>query len=50
MNKKKIILLSVLCFLLIAIIGTGLVLKIKHDREMEALRIYHETYLIMDGV
>ena len=50
MNKKKIILLCILSILLISVIATGLVLKHKHDQEMEALRIYHETYLIMDGV
>lgn len=49
MNKKKIILLCVLSVLLIALIATGIILKVKHDREVEALRIYHETYLIMDG-
>ena len=50
MNKNKKILLSVVAFLLVALIATGVVLKIKHDREMEALRIYNETYLVMDGV
>ena len=50
MNKNKKILLSVVVFLLVALIATGVVLKIKHDREMEALRIYNETYLVMDGV
>ena len=40
MNKKKVILLGVLVFLLIAMIVTGVVLKIQHDREVaEALRI-----------
>jgi len=51
MNKKKIILLCILIFLLIAMISTGVVLKIRHDRQVaEELRIYHETYLILDGV
>ena len=49
MNKKKVILLCLAAFLLIAA-ATGVALKIKHDREMEALRIYNETYLVMDGV
>ncbi len=49
MNKKKLIILCVVGALLLAI-ATGVVLKIKHDREMEALRIYNETYLVMDGV
>jgi len=51
MNKKKTIILCVLAFLLVALAATGVVLKIKHDREeAEALRIYNETYLVMDGV
>ena len=50
MNKKKLITLCVVSFLLIAVIGTGVFLKVKHDREVEALRIYNETYLVMDGV
>lgn len=50
MSKNKKIILSVVVFLLVALIATGVVLKIKHDREMEALRIYNETYLVMDGV
>ena len=50
MNKNKKILLRVVAFLLVALIATGVVLKIKHDREVEALRIYNETYLVMDGV
>ena len=49
MNKKKVIILCIVGVLLLAI-ATGVVLKIKHDREMEALRIYNETYLVMDGV
>ena len=50
MNKKKGILLFVLVFVLVAIVTTGVVLKIRHDRaEAEALRIYNETYLVMDG-
>ena len=49
MKTKKIILLCILSLLLIALIVTGVVLKLKHDQEMEALRIYHETFLIMDG-
>ena len=50
MNKSKKTLLSVIAFLLVALIATGVVLKVKHDREVEALRIYNETYLVMDGV
>ena len=51
MSKKRVILLGVLVFLLIAMITTGVVLKIRHDREVaEALRIYNETYLVMDDV
>lgn len=51
MNKKKIILLCVLVFLLAALIATSVVLKMQRDREAaEALRIYNETYLVMDGV
>lgn len=50
MSKNKKILLRVIAFLLVALIATGVVLKIKHDREMEALRIYNETYLVLDGV
>ena len=49
MNKKKIIILSLVAFLVIAL-TTGIILKVKHDREVEALRIYNETYLVMDGV
>jgi len=50
MNKNKKVILCVLAFLLVALLATGIVLKIKHDREMEALRIYNETYLVVDGV
>lgn len=50
MNKKKVILLCILAVLLIALVSTLVVLKIQHDREAEALRIYNETYLVMDGV
>lgn len=50
MNKSKKTLLSVIAFLLVALIATGVVLKVKHNREVEALRIYNETYLVMDGV
>ena len=49
MNKTKKILLSVIAVLLVILVATGVVLKIKHDREVEALRIYNETYLVMDG-
>lgn len=49
MNKKRIILLCILIVLLAAMITTMVVLKIRHDREVEALRIYNETYLVMDG-
>lgn len=50
MNKKKVILLCILAVLLIALVSTLVVLKIQRDREAEALRIYNETYLVMDGV
>ena len=51
MNKKKLVILCVLVFLLVALIATGVVLKIQRDKaEAEALRIYNETYLVMDGV
>lgn len=50
MNKKKIILLCVLLLVLAALIATLVVLKVRHDKEVEALRIYNETYLVMDGV
>lgn len=50
MNKKKLIVLCVLALLLVGLIA-GLVV---HDRmekaEQERLRIYNETYLVMDGV
>lgn len=49
MNKKKLILLCILSCLLIALIATSVVLKVRRDQEIEALRIYNETYLIMDG-
>ena len=49
MKKTKIIVLCVTIVLLLAVLGTGLFLKVKHDREVEALRIYNETYLVMDG-
>ena len=49
MNKKKLTILCVVTFLLVAILATGVILKIKHDREVEALRIYNETYLVVDG-
>ena len=53
MNKKKIVIISiVVVFVLIAGIVAGLVLN--HMREVaeeaERLRIYNETYLVMDGV
>lgn len=50
MKKKKIIVLCILTFLLVALIATLVVLKIHRDKEAEALRIYNETYLVMDGV
>lgn len=50
MNKKKLIVLCVLALLLVGLIA-GLVV---HDRmekaEQERLRIYNETYLVMDGM
>ena len=51
-KKTKIIILCVALFLLVASIATCLVLE--HQRklaeaEAERLRIYHETYLVMDG-
>ena len=49
--KKKVVIISVLAILLAAVLATGVLLKIKHDKaEAEALRIYNETYLVMDGV
>lgn len=50
MNKNKKILLIVLVSLLAALLVTGAVLKIVHDKKTEALRIYNETYLVVDGV
>lgn len=49
MNKKKLKVLCVLASLLAVLLAACFVLKIKSDREAEALRIYHETYLVMDG-
>ena len=50
MNKKKVIVLCVALFLLLAVIATLVVLKVQQEKEAEALRIYNETYLVMDGV
>lgn len=50
MKKKKVIILCVLAALLLALIATAVVLKIRHDEEMERLRIYNETYLVVDGI
>lgn len=50
MNKKKLIILCVLAFMLIALIAGLVIQKIQNDRELEQLRIYNETYLVMDGV
>lgn len=50
MNKKKIIILCVALALLLAVVATLVVLKVQREREAEALRIYNETYLVMDGV
>ena len=49
MNKKKLIILSVLTFLLVALSLTAFVLKAQKDKAAEELRIYNETYLVMDG-
>lgn len=50
MNKKtKIIIICIAALLLIAGIATCLFLNHKRAVEAEQLRIYHETYLIMDG-
>lgn len=48
--KKKIIILITLILMLTALISTMVFLKIQRDKEAEALRIYNETYLVMDGV
>ena len=50
MNKKKSIILCILTVLLIALIATAVVLRIQHNNEMERLRIYNETYLVVDGI
>lgn len=50
MKKKKIIILCVLVALLLALIATAVVLKIRHDEEMERLRIYNATYQVVDGI
>ena len=50
MNKKKLTILCVVTFLLVALLATAVILKLKHDRDVEAQRIYNETYLVMDGV
>ena len=50
MNKKKLTILCVVTFLLVALLATAVLLKVKHDRDVEAQRIYNETYLVMDGV
>ena len=49
MNKKKLILLCGLSVLLIALIVTSVALTTKRNNEIEQLRIYNETYLVMDG-
>lgn len=49
-KKTKIIIICVAAVLLIAGIVTGLVLNHIRAEEAERLRIYHETYLVMDGV
>ena len=55
MNKKKrIVIISIVIALLITGIAAGLIVnKMRRDAEAaaeaERLRIYHETYLIMDG-
>lgn len=50
MNKKRIIILCVVAFLVVSAVATGIILKLNHDKEMEELRIYNETYLVLDGV
>lgn len=49
MNKKKLILLCGLSVVLIALIVTSVALTTKRNNEIEQLRIYNETYLVMDG-
>lgn len=50
MNKKKLIVLCVLVLLLVGLI-VGLIVNVQMEKaEQERLRIYHETYLVMDGV
>ncbi len=49
MNKKKITVLCVLAAVLIALIVTLVVLETRRKNELEQLRIYNETYLVMDG-
>ena len=50
MNKKKLIILCVLTFLLVSLGLTSLFLKMHREKVAEELRIYNETYLVMDGV
>lgn len=49
MNKKKLVLLCVLSLLLIGLIVAVVVLHINLTNEKEQLRIYNETYLVVDG-
>lgn len=49
MNKKKLIFLCGLSVLLVALIVTSVVLTNKRNEELEQLRIYNETYLVLDG-
>lgn len=52
MNKKKVIIIScIAAFFLIVGITAGLIVNHMHRvaAEEERLRIYHETYLVMDG-
>lgn len=50
MNKKKLIVLCVLVLLLVGLIVGLVVIDRMEKAEQERLRIYHETYLVMDGV
>ena len=51
-KKTKKIIICVATFLLLALIATSLVLDHRQKlaaEEAERLRIYHETYVVMDG-
>ena len=45
--KKKVVIISVLAILLAAVLATGVLLKVKHDKaEAEALRLAAEAFEI----